>query len=368
MRPLNELPIVEETKHLTPIREIVSKRLFGEDAYFIEMQPSHRDTATNAVKRGDGMVWLPWQSEIWLLEVEWKNDSNFHEQIRSFAQSAVSKDALEKQLLQKLSPFQDVLKDISHQFREGFLAKEIVKRTTKRYFSEKNGKEIFTPDLWVILGHSEKNISSLQEEYKRSIESWYHQTKKRYILSTARAFSNEIENYVLLEQQCSEGLKHVPSAILFSVPAWTVCIARQGLEESRSKPIETTQSAYPQEDEITSDRVRGRAAEFWQALRKTQSDLDIKDVRLRIHLPNIDPIEFFIEWHAQAKLLLVKKGQTDTPNTVARALEVYSDAHADTRGHAARKYGLFVDVKSGNVIARFRDLEKQIKESRSKRK
>jgi hypothetical protein len=87
-----ELEIVEETKHIVPNLSILTSALFGKNAYFLDWKRSQKDWATKSFKYADGLIWMPWLGQLWLIEVEWKEGSNFFDQSRAFAKSKVSKN------------------------------------------------------------------------------------------------------------------------------------------------------------------------------------------------------------------------------------------------------------------------------------
>ena len=91
---MKELDIVEETKHLVPNLPILARALFGDNAYLIPKAPHQSDWATQDIKIGDGLLWLPWKRQLWLIEVEWKEGSNFFYQSRAFAEGKVDEEKL----------------------------------------------------------------------------------------------------------------------------------------------------------------------------------------------------------------------------------------------------------------------------------
>jgi len=74
---LEELPTVEETKHLVPNLKLMVEAVFGKGACFLDWKRSHLDRAAGERKHPDGLVWLPWREQVWVVEVEWKTGSNF---------------------------------------------------------------------------------------------------------------------------------------------------------------------------------------------------------------------------------------------------------------------------------------------------
>jgi len=89
MFKLVELPIVKEEEHLVPNLPMLVKGVFGNTAIFLDWKKSQYDWITGERKHPDGLVWLPWRAQLWLIEVEWKEGSNFFNQARAFANGKI---------------------------------------------------------------------------------------------------------------------------------------------------------------------------------------------------------------------------------------------------------------------------------------
>jgi len=113
MERLLELQTVEETRDLVPNLGVLARALFGDNAYLASKAPYQADWATGKSKIGDGLLWLPWSRQLWLIEVEWKEGSNFFDQSRAFAEGEVDKDKLRIQLEEILEQFTYVLNEAS---------------------------------------------------------------------------------------------------------------------------------------------------------------------------------------------------------------------------------------------------------------
>src|SRR5262245_60907645 len=94
MEKLVEVSRVEETKHLVPNLPRLATELFGDDSHFLPWFKSHIDWATQKRKHPDGLIWCPWKRQLWVVEAEWKEGSNFFEQSRALASGKVNKESL----------------------------------------------------------------------------------------------------------------------------------------------------------------------------------------------------------------------------------------------------------------------------------
>ena len=244
MYPMKELEVVEETKHLVPNLSILAKALFGENSYLIPKAPHQSDWATQDIKIGDGLLWLPWKRQLWLIEIEWKEGSNFFHQSRAFAEGRVDEEKLFNQLQKKLKEVKDVLIRSASELREGIILENIVKQTFKNHVH--NG--YLRPHGWIILGHGKDNRDKLRQDYEKELKARFND--KHYILSMARMFIGKISSYILLEQFCSkgcEGLIKVEKSVL--IPAMPIStgaslnfIQNLNIEKTR-EPIEDSKSS-----------------------------------------------------------------------------------------------------------------------------
>lgn len=209
------MKVVEETKYLVPNLPILAKALFGDNAYLIPKAPYQSDWATQDLKIGDGLLWLPWKCQLWLIEIEWKEGSNFFYQSRAFAEGKIDEEKLYNQLKNILKNYYNLLNKSMHGIREGFIIEQIVNQTLNDHIFS----GYLRPHGWVILGHGKDNREKLRQDYEKEPKARFREGK-HYILSLARLFCGKISNHIILEQFCSKGCQELISvapSILFPV-------------------------------------------------------------------------------------------------------------------------------------------------------
>jgi len=349
---MKELSVVEETKHLVPNLPFLIAALFGQDSYYIPKSPPQTDWFTGKIKIGDGLVYLPWLSQLWLIEVEWKEGSNFSEQASAFAEGKVDKNKLSKELGSTLEHFLELLTAADPDvlvYRKEIASRKIVKTTLENHFY----KGSLRPHCWVILGHSRDNEEKLKTDYKKILEAWFGKDK-HYILSMARMFCSDFSTYILLEQHCSEGCQEILS-VEPSILVPGILATKEQVEEPLAQPS-------PVEPEETPKDKVGRAAKFWNCLKTSlEPNLTPEDIRLRIKIGQ-HSAEFKVDWdHEGKELMVLKEGGGHQKPAIAFKTK-FSDVVPDRRGNIARRFGEFVDVSQGapKFVAYYKKVEKDI--------
>jgi hypothetical protein len=195
-----ETDCVQETEDLVPNLRMLTRAMFGDNAYLVSWRGGHTDWATLEIKYGDGLVWLPWSRQLWLIEVEWKEGSNFFQQARAFAKGKVNSRKLSQKMRDCLSPFESALNDASSSLREGHVVDNLVRMTLDIHVED----GWLCPHAWVILGHERDNIPTLLQTYEQELRDRFH-GEQQYILSMVRLFGSSLSRYALIEQHCSDG-------------------------------------------------------------------------------------------------------------------------------------------------------------------
>jgi hypothetical protein len=337
MYELVELKNVEETKHLLPNLRVMARALFGDEAYHTPKAPRQADWATDKSKIGDGLLWLPWSRQLWLIELEWKEGSNFFDQSRAFAEGKVDRDKLRAQLEEILKQFSDVLNQAGSALKEGIITRNIIEETLKNHVE--GGR--LCPHGWVILGHS-GNREKLKHDYEKELRSRFG-GDKHYILSMARMFVGGFSSYILLEQYCSKGcqrlLKVEPSILVPAVSGTPVEVTSPGDVISESPPQGPQKPTRFGEGDVPG----GRAAEVLAYLKNINPELNPEDVKFRIQVDDKHRHDFEIDWNYQGPQLMVfsKRGIRQKPSTAAK--EVFGDLLAEKVRNISRKIGAFVD-------------------------
>jgi len=292
---LDEAATVEETRRLVPNLPHMTRALFGTDAHLSPRSPRHSDWITGNIKVGDGLVWLPWDGELWLIEAEWKEGkegSNFFDQSRAFAKSKVDVDKLKAVLRNLLERQRDVLnKAVVHFSRDEFLD-GIVELTLGNHL--KHG--YFCPHAWVILGGGEDNRTALRDEYEAELKARFVEPQC-YILSSTRVFQNTL--FIVMEQRCSESLPEEArpaGSLLVSgiLPKEELSVSQESVPPAE---IETQHpEGYSPEGPVSEDRgisspLRGVAAREWENLQTIMRESgiafapdDYGRVRLGLHV------------------------------------------------------------------------------------
>lgn len=357
---MNELETVEETKHLVPNLPILAKALFGDNAYLLPKAPNQSDWATQDTKIGDGLLWLPWKRQLWLIEVEWKEGSNFFYQSRAFAEGKVDEEKLFNQLKNKLKNSYSILNKPMHMISEGIILENIVDQTLRNHIF--NG--YLKPHGWIVLGHGKDNQERLRQDYEKELKARFREDK-HYILSLARMFYSEISSYILLEQYWSKGCQELISvrpSIL--IPATTAAIKdnEYSLKAEKEKAIVPIQTSKPSRIVLDSG-FKGRAGEIWAKLKQIDPTISPDNVRLRIQIDEKNYHDFEPDWnHSGFEFMVFSKyGIHRKPSNAAK--EVFGASILKKYGNIARKLGCFVDTsKSPSVkIANYRDIEKYLR-------
>jgi hypothetical protein len=348
---MRESPIVEEGKHLIPNLPILVKALFGDNAYLTSKVPHQADWATGKSKIGDGLLWLPWLRQLWLIEVEWREASNFFDQSRAFAEGEVNKERLYLQLKEILEQFGEVLTRYSSELSEGLITKKIIEQTLENHIS----RGYLRPHGWVILGHK-GNREKLRRDYQKELEDRFR-GDKHFILSMARMFVGDFSSYFLLEQYWSKGgeeLLKIEDSIL--VPAkYTAEKAQEvvvGVEEKE------------EEEKVKPVLAQGRAAHFFSILREKKPSLSPKDVRLRIQIDEHRYHDFRPIWtHEGLEFMVFSTLGIMTRKPFAAAKEVFPDLTVEQYRDVARRVGTFYDFSETppRKIADWKDVDEQFR-------
>lgn len=363
MLPFVELECVQETRDLAPNLVAMAKALFGDHAYVSCRPPRLADWITDARKIGDGLVWLPWRRQLWLVELEWKPGSNFFDQSRAFGRSRADRGRLSTELRTLLGNIEDVLHSAFPGLKEGKIADGIVDQTLDRYFSRDGFLE---PDLWLILGHEARPTGS-QDSARNELREAYEDelrrvANKRYVLSMARMFQGGPSAYILLEQRvsahCSDEIR--PSVLLPAVA---------GEAETRNaSSSESTTSHQPAEAarvdaNVVAPASTGLAPRIWNHLRQENPGLAQGDVRLCIQMHG-QRIALIPAWDRPSPEMVVRLSREDRPMRVEKAVSESLGRDTLGEGHIARRYGEFVDNSSGQCLGGYWQI---VKKSRRRR-
>jgi len=354
MYSMKELIEVQETKHLVPNLAVLAKAVFGDNAYLTSKVPHQADWATSKFKIGDGLLWLPWSRQLWLIEVEWKEGSNFFDQSRAFAEGEVDVGRLCLHLEDILDQFKEVLNRSSSALREGIITENIIKET----FNNHIFKGRLCPHGWVILGHS-GNREKLRQDYEKELKSRFG-GDKHYILSMARMFQGDFSSYILLEQYCSKGcqeLLNVERSILVPASISSISEVIINSTEEPEEVQEVTSQAIPDQVEST-----GRIAQFWSYLIGLRPSLSPESVRLRIQIDEHHYHDFKPLWTHRGREFMVFS-KLDIPRKPSNAAkEVFGDLAPKQYSNIARKAGAFLDISETppRKIADYKDVEHYI--------
>jgi len=341
MEKLIELESVEETKHLVPNLPTLVKAVFGDSTYLLLKAPRQADWATDKIKVGDGLLFLPWLRQLWLIELEWKEESNFFEQSRAFAEGRINEKKLFRDLQEALSDFEQVVQSASD-MREGKFTGNIIKQTFINHVFD----GYLRPHGWVILGHS-GNREKLRKSYEKELKRCFSE-EKHWILSMARMFSGDFSSYILLEQYRSEGCKEilsVESSILVPALVGQKAMVTPGNDEE--KPRVRT--------------FKGRAGQVWACLRTLNPSLPPENVRLRIRIDKNNSYDFKIDWSHYGNELMVF-GKQNIHQKPAKAAKQVFGSLPEVSGNIARQFGEVVDVSQSPParIALYKDVEDHI--------
>jgi hypothetical protein len=351
MFAIRELPIVEKTKHLMPNLPVLARALFGNSAYLTSKPPGQADRATGAMKPGDGLLWLPWLRQLWLIEVEGQEASKFLDQTGAFAKRKVDAAKLALQLKEIFVQFKEVLTRSIPKMMEEVIIESIIEQTFKNHVM--NG--ILRPHGWVLSGHS-GNREKLKRDYEKELRSRFV-GDKHYILSTARMFCGHLSSYILLEQYCSEGCEHI------------LRVARSLLVPVEFTSEEEAPGAKPQATLPTSDSLfKGRPAKFWTCLWRLSPSSSPKNVRLRIQIDDHNYHDFTPFWEHPGSEFMVyaPSGIPQKPSNAAK--EVFGELIPEGFIYSASKLGTFVDISQTPPlkIANYKDIERYMRKKGEK--
>lgn len=355
MYKLKELYRVEETKHLVPNLSILTKALFGDNAYLVDWQQSHGDWATDKLKRGDGMVWLPWLAQLWLMEVEWKEQSNFFDQSRAFAKGKIDSKKLFYKLKEYVNGFERIFNEATPNLKEGYVVENIINKTIENHVKD----DYLLPHCWVILGHEGDNIEKLKNDYERELQDRF-KGDQQYILSMARMFQNDLSSYILLEQYCSskcnEIIKIEPSILtpaVSNISSIDIPIREKITNDIPKKQLSINHFI----PEISEVSLTGRADQIWTYLKSVNSELKPEYVKLRIQIDEKHIHDFKVDWaHSGYELMVFsKQGIRQKPGKAAR--EFFGELLPKKRMDIPYKFGVFIDVSQSltKKIAHYKD-------------
>jgi len=343
MYGLKELSTVEEEKHLVPNLSALAKALFPEEAYFISNAPHQQDWALKGFRIADGLVWLPWKAQLWLVEVEWKLRSNFDEQVRTFLDSRMD-DKDEDRLRSVLKgQFEDIgIEDTLNglgDYKEGTISRKIIDRTLKNH---KTGQR-FRPHLWVVLGHR-GNRSDLKDAYLAPLNAWCQEDRQAFILSMARMFTGHGSSWILLDETCSRNCEQLPElepSLLVPAQKGSPRASRDGLvptpqrnpkSPAISDAVSETEEPSPamaDENSKASRRDEVRAAHgpppleeaqgptnlgtriFWALKHDLEENLSfpLDHTQVRIQLDEVPGVDFLPYWRSDEQLMLWDPGE-----------------------------------------------------------
>ncbi|MBD3338402.1 MAG: hypothetical protein GF353_04805 [Candidatus Lokiarchaeota archaeon] len=358
MYKLVEIQKVEETKHLVPNLTNFVTALFGENAILIDWRHSHGDWATMKLKYGDGLIWLPWSSQLWLIELEWKIGSNFFDQSRAFAKGKINTHQLYSELKKNMTKYERVLEEASLNLKEGFILSNIINMTMKNHV--KDGYLI--PHGWVILGHDEiSSIGKLREDYEKELKARFT-GKQKYILSITRMFCNKLSRYYLLEQYSSKDINNIvkiEASIL--VPGCFDENTIQPFQEQNSFENQSLKNDIFNKEEIESIEMN-RSLQILEYLKKINPAISESKIKLRIQINEDNFHDFTIDWNHSGKELMVlsKGGVHQKPSNAAK--KVFGNRLPDNLSNIARKCGSFIDTSFAppKKVADYKDVERDI--------
>lgn len=351
---LSESSVVEETKDLVPNLHNFTKAIFGDNSFFIDWQSSHKDWATNKLKRGDGLIWLPWKSQLWIIEVEWKEASNFFDQSRAFAKSKINADKFKEKLQDCLEKIEGILNEAAPGMQEGFISNNIIKQTLKKHI--KDG--YLLPHGWILLGHDGNNIDKLRDDYEAEVSARF-KGHQQYIVSTARMFRNDFSTFFLLEHVLSKNCNQ-----FLTIPTSTLLQGKTTINDPSFDNI--TFDDISENNLIKTgncDLIKGnRTKQIEYFLKSIYSNFNINNTILRINISESLYHDFRIDWNHNGTefLIFAPNGVRKKPANAAK--EVFGDQIPSTVSNIARKYSSFLDssVSPPKVIASYKDVEHSI--------
>jgi hypothetical protein len=346
MTKLIELQTVEETKHLVPNLPVMVKAVFGEKSYLVDWRRSHGDWATLKLKYADGLVWLPWLGQLWLVELEWKeaHESNFFDQSRALVKGKIDVGQLRSALKKCLPDVGKVLDQAFPGMVNGYGLDNVIDITIKNH----HPGDRFRPHLWVILGHDGDNIPKLRKQYEDELTDRI-KGRQHYILSMVRMFSGDFGSYLLLDQHYSEGCKKLDQ------------VERSILIPAISTVPEP--SKEPRPEIIRETKFPGQASQYLAYLLKLRPSLSPENIRLRIEIEKDKYHDFEPYWEDSSEVfrILSDLGVPKKPTTAAK--EVFGDKIPEKYGNVARKLGTFIDISKAppEEIETYRRVEKFIR-------
>jgi hypothetical protein len=361
MNILREIDTVEETKHLVPNLESFSKAVFGGNSFFLDCQPDHMDWATGKIKRGDGLVWLPWESQLWLTEVEWEESSNFFDQSRAFARGKIDIRKFEDMLKKLIQPLEHNLDPFfGTKVRGEGVMSSIVEQTLNNHIKDDH----LEPHGWVLLGHHGANSKSLREKYVKEVSDRFR-GKQHYIVTMVRMFTDAFSTYFLLEHSYSSNL--IKDLTLPNTTLVQGKIASETLSGLLDYP-NTAKAERPlvQANIKPQPPKGGRAKKIYSVLKKSFPQIDILNkVRVGFSFARSDmPEKYFeIDWDNPGEefLLLDEYRNHNKPaNLVKRLL---GDKAPKEMPDVCQKYGSFYDasVAPPELIVTYARVAKAIK-------
>ena len=149
MNHLEEVTTVKETDHLVPYVPQIKGAVFGLEALFLDWRGHHQDEGTQRSRLADGVLWMPAEPELWLIELEWELGSNYLDQVKTFSENRLigsTVKTLRGELTKSVenSPvFKDALGSVG------------IKHTVDYTFEKYARNNVLRPNIWVVLGHDE---------------------------------------------------------------------------------------------------------------------------------------------------------------------------------------------------------------------
>ena len=350
MDRLIELAVVEETKHLVPNLPMLVRAVFGNDAYLVDWRRSHGDWATTKLKYGDGLVWMPWLGQLWLIEVEWKEGSNFFDQSRAFAKGKIDGEHLSEELKRSLKEVEGVLDRASRPLQHGHVLDNIVEMTLQNHVKD----NYLRPHGWVILGHKGDNIAKLRKDYEDELKARFV-GKQHYLLSMTRMFESDVSTYMLLEQYWSEGCEK-----LVRIPGSLLVPARSAISPTTSAPEPVESKAQP----AAKPSPLGQAARCWEYLKSLKPNLTREHVRLRLTIDKKRLHDFDIDWDHAGKELMVFPPNSDIHRKpVAAARTVFGEPFP--KPHEIRRTFIDVSETPPQLLATYLEVESHVRKAKS---